>query len=231
MKDAHLTCINRMVARLDSVFVMDGAAELTRHERAEVTGLLEKTLYDIVGIVEPGMFVEVGAFDASFSCRMKARYPDARCLALEANPRVFERFRDEIQAKGVDYMLLAAAAESGNVDLYIPEVIAGNARPHVNRMASLNQIRAKNSTMVKTSVPAITLDKLLAPTSPERLCMWVDVEGAIDKVLEGAQRTLERTDVIYCEIEERQVWKDQVLAPAILTKLEMSGFVMVARDF
>jgi FkbM family methyltransferase len=220
-----------IVARLNAVFAADGAPKLSREQRGTVTALLERALDDIVEIVSPGMFVEVGSFDAAFSRRMKERYPDVPCVALEANPRVFERFRAEVQATGVDYVHMAAAAGSGTISFFIPETIAGHAKPHVSRMGSLNQIGAKNSTMTEVSVPAVALDDWLAPMSADRLCMWIDVEGAMDKVLDGAAGTLERTALIYCEIEEKPVWKDQALASEVLTRLEKVGFVVAARDF
>ena len=217
--------------RLDALFSGGGVTKLSREQRAGVTALLEQALDDVVGIVAPGMFVEVGAFDAAFSRRMKARYSDARCVALEANPRVFDRFQDEVRATGVDYLHLAASAGSDNINFFIPETIAGCDRPHVSRMGSLNKISAKNSTMAEVTVPAIALDDLLVHTPADQICMWIDVEGAMDKVLDGASRTLERTALIYCEIEERQIWKDQLLASEVLARLEKAGFVMVGRDF
>ncbi len=218
-------------ARLAALFSGDGVTKLSREQRAGVTALLEQALDDVVGIVGPGMFVEVGAFDAAFSRRMKARYSDVRCVALEANPRVFDRFQDEVRATGVDYVHFAASAESGNISFFIPEVIAGRDWPHISRIGSLNLISAKNSTMAEVTVPAIALDDLLVPTPADHICMWIDVEGAMDKVLDGASRTLERTVLIYCEIEERQMWKDQLLASEVLARLEKAGFVMVGRDF
>lgn len=217
--------------RLDALFSGGGITKLSREQRAGVTALMEQALDDIVGIVAPGMFVEVGAFDAAFSRRMKARYSDVRCVALEDNPRVFDRFQDEVRATGVDYVHFAASAGSDNINFFIPETIAGCDRPYVSRMGSLNMISAKNSTMAEVAVPAIALDDLLVPTPADQICMWIDVEGAMDKVLDGASRTLERTVLIYCEIEERQIWKDQLLASEVLARLEKAGFVMVARDF
>jgi FkbM family methyltransferase len=220
-----------IIHRLEATFGMDGASRLTRDQRAGVTSLLEAALDDVIDIVAPGMFLEVGAFDAAFSRRMKARYPDATCIALEANPRVFERFRAEVQVTGVDYVHVAAAAGSGKVGFFIPEVIAGHAQPHVSRMGSLNQISAKNSAMTEVTVPALAIDELLGNATDNRLCMWMDVEGAIDKVLDGAVRILQRTALIYCEIEERQIWEDQPLASDVIARLEAAGFILAARDF
>lgn len=218
-------------ARLGALFSRNDVTKLSREQRAGVTALLEQALDDVVGIVAPGLFVEIGAFDAAFSRRMKARYADVRCVALEANPRVFDRFQDEVSATGVDYLHFAASAGCGNITFFIPKTIQGCDRPHISRMGSLNMISAENSTMAEVTVPSIALDDLLALAHADRICMWIDVEGAMDNVLDGAPRTLEHTALIYCEIEERQIWQDQLLATEVLARLERAGFVMVARDF
>jgi FkbM family methyltransferase len=231
MAESDTNGFAKVVERLEKTFSMDGVQMISRSQRELVTDLLVSALDDIIEIMSPDMFVEVGAFDAAFSRQMKKRYPLMPCLALEANPRVFEQFGAQVQATGVDYMHLAAAVESGTITFFIPEVIGGHVRPHVSRMGSLNEIGAQNSTMTEVTVPAVAIDDLLAPRPGNRLCMWMDVEGAMDKVLDGAARTLERTAIIYCEIEDRAMWKEQMLASEVLARLSKAGFTVAARDF
>jgi hypothetical protein len=61
-------------------------------------------------------------------------------------------------------------------------------------------------------------------------CLWIDVEGFVEQVLQGARNTLSKSIVVYAELESSPVWEGQTLAPRIITSLEDEGFVLVARD-
>ena len=65
---------------------------LSRSERTGLTESLERLFSDLVDVVRPSVFVEVGAHEASFSREMAERYPSAKIIALEANPVVFEYY-------------------------------------------------------------------------------------------------------------------------------------------
>ncbi len=207
------------------------ATKIPRGDRAQVTAALEETLDQLVATLLPDLFLEVGAFEAAFSKRMKAAYPEIRAIALEANPRVYESFAKQASAAGVEYLHLAADARSGEARFFIPEVVAGQPKPKVSRMGSLNEIGIGGSEMTEVTVRAIALDELVASVSAERICMWIDVEGAADKVLSGAAKTLAKTAMIYCEIENRPMWKDGANAGEVIGHIRDAGFFMAARDF
>ena len=199
-------------------------------ERAPITASLEAYLEHVIATIMPDFFLEVGAFEASFSRMMKSRYPEALVYAIEANPRVHQHFREEVEASGVNYIHMAADSKEGEVTFFIPEVIAGNKMPYTGRMGSLHEVNLRASESSTVTVNALPIDDLIASVKSDSICMWLDVEGALKRVLDGASITLSRTSILYCELESSPVWKDQSLSPEIVNILANAGLFPIARD-
>lgn len=198
--------------------------------RGEITELLEVMFDKLTLLDRPTKVVEVGAFEAAYSQRMKKELPDAEVMAFEANPRVAEKFSDQVNSTGVIYRHLAVGSEVGTATIHIPEVIGGVDMPFANRMGSLNAVGAAESRTVPVEVPITTLDAAVRVQPMDRIVLWVDVEGAVDQVLSGAAAVLHATDVMVCEMETSPIWTGQVLAGELRQRLEAAGFVLVARD-
>lgn len=199
-------------------------------EREPITHLLDELLEEIIEKLRPDLLLEVGAFEATFSKKMKEKYPEVSVIALEANPRVFEHFSKRLEATGVEYKHIAASAAKGHVDIFIPTSIAGKEMPKIGRMGSLLEVSLKDSRTERVTVPCDTLDSILLQKEFNNACIWIDVEGFVEQVLSGAQLTLPKTQIIYTELESSPVWAGQTLAPAVIQKLQQLGFVMIARD-
>jgi hypothetical protein len=60
--------------------------------------------------------------------------------------------------------------------------------------------------------------------------MWVDVEGAIGIVLQGASESLDHCQVLYAEIEQTARWQGQLLDIEVVQLLLTHGLVPLARD-
>ena len=219
-----------MTNRLDALFDDDALRTLPLASRDAVTALLEQALRDVIDVVQPDLFVEIGAFEAAFALSMRRRFPQAGVIAFEANPRVAQRFGDKARAAGVDYRAGAVSDADGEVTFNIVDVVAGKDMPHENRMGSLHDLGLRDSRTSPVTVAAARLDTVLREVPARKACLWIDVEGAASAVVRGAAATLARTAVIYCEVESRQVWKQQELATAVAQLLGEAGFVLVARD-
>ena len=219
-----------VTAQLDALFDNDTLRTLPLADRGVITEMLEKALHDVIDVVQPDLFVEIGAFEAAFSLAMRLRHPQARVIAFEGNPRVAERFGPKARAAGVDYRAGAVADADGDVTFNIVDVVAGKDMPHENRMGSLHDLGLRDSRTTPVTVPGMRLDTVLGGVPASRACLWIDVEGAATAVVRGAAQSLARTAIVYCELESREVWKEQDLAPAVVQMLTDAGFVMVARD-
>ena len=198
--------------------------------RRKITDRLDALFDQLTLAARPTTVVEVGAFEAAYSQRMRKALPDAEVLAFEANPRVAEKFIDQVNSTGVVYRHLAIGRETGTATIHIPEVIAGTDMPYANRMGSLNVVGTRDSRTVPVEVPITTLDAAVPLQPLERVVLWIDVEGAVDQVLSGAAAVLEATEVMVCEMETSPIWTGQVLAGELRQRLEAAGFVMIARD-
>lgn len=60
--------------------------------------------------------------------------------------------------------------------------------------------------------------------------LWVDVEGAAERVLTGALQVLRRTLALFVECENFRFWRDGSTPGGIASLLFQAGFVPVARD-
>lgn len=218
------------IVHLDSIFERPEYRKVNASDRAPITRLLEDLFDSLIELVQPQTTMEVGAFEADFSRRMKKRFPTAEVLAFEANPRVYEQYAEAASSNGVDYRHLAIGAEAGTAHIHIPIHIGDRDMPFVNRMGSLNVIQMQNSEVVSVEVPTQRLDDVCRNISPGPAVLWIDVEGAIDQVLAGAHQTLSRCTMLFCELELSQVWSGQLLSGEIRSALADSGFLPVARD-
>jgi len=179
--------------------------------------------------VQPAFALEIGAHEASFSQWAVAELPGVRSLAFEANPYVHEKYADRLHAAGVDYRNVAVAPASGEVELHLPLEVAGKTRTLTSRMASLaHHVRAADSTSV--TVPAVRLDEEPALLGEGRLVAWIDVEGANEAVLRSGADVLDRTDVLYLEVEDDLTWEGQWLDHHAAAHLRDHGLIPVARD-
>lgn len=196
--------------------------------------------FDEAGLVEylftltdgADVFLEVGACEAEFSRRAKAQYPSASVLALEANPYNFAAYRPTMP-EGVHYYNAAACETDGPVSFQIMSVIRG---AHVGQMAGNNGLRERTDSGIEyetVTVDGYRVDTLLRAYSLDRLpcVMWVDVEGAQDRVIVGARKALLSCQALMIEVEERAYWQGQPLVDDVDAMLAELGLVAVARDF
>jgi len=180
--------------------------------------------------VKPTTVLEIGAFEASFSIRATRRFPGVRALAFEANPYVFEHFRDEVTAAGVDYRNLAIGPESGPLTIHVPRDFRGSSRAQVNQMASLaTNLHTEEHEAV--TVDGARLDDVVSLDDDERLVAWIDVEGALEQVLSGARETLSRASLVFVEVESTAMWEGQWLDVDVARWFGEIGLVPVMRDY
>jgi FkbM family methyltransferase len=179
--------------------------------------------------LKPTVTLEIGAFEASFSREMKRRLPDARVVAYEANPFVHQHFRDDVVGAGVEYEHKAAGITSGSLEFLVPKDYRGSERDAINQMSSL-KTNLSTDEHEQVSVPAVRIDDEFPDLDKERFVAWIDVEGAAEEVLKGAERVLSRTMAVYVEVETRPIWAGQWLDTDVAKFLLERGFVLIGRD-
>lgn len=192
--------------------------------RKAVTGDLAETFGEIVRQLSPDLVLEIGAHGAQFSRQAKADLPDARVVAFEANPEVFARQRPGVDAAGVEFVQKCVAAEERSFEFHVP--MAQRLR---TTMGSLRR-DTRSAEHVTFSVEGVRLDTFLGADRHSRNVMWIDVEGAIGDVLDGAPETLAACVALYAEVEVAPRWAGQRLDGEVIGQLAALDFVPVLRD-
>lgn len=203
----------------------------SRADRKRSAADLERFFFRLVRHAVPEVFVEAGAKDARSSRRARTLLPDARIVAFEANPHTFERFRQRNAAAEhrLEYLNLALDREPGTVTFNVR--VTDDGRPSADGQASLGK-RYDHERYQEVNVASTSLDAFFAEHRFASCALWVDVEGASEQVLDGAQRLLQRTSVAIIEVEDRPLWENQtLLAKAVMRRFFAAGLVPVARDF
>jgi FkbM family methyltransferase len=205
---------------------------------------LQDAFLDLCATLQPSLFLDVGANDGSASVAVRGTAPGCEVHAFEANPQIHAKHRERLQAQGVQYWNLAITDHVGDVVLYAPRTlsrayIGGEVVPasivegeDTGKTSLLR--RNEEATYAEFKVEATTLDAFADAHLPDwrhrPIFLWVDVEGAGDRVLAGGKRLLSRTRAIFLETEGFEFWKDQADCGAIVSQLLRAGFLPVARD-
>ena len=182
--------------------------------------------YGLVKDTEPRLFIEAGARTAFASQNIRKHLPKAQIVAFEASPENYAPFSasEPFAQKRIDYRHCAVSDRTGTIDFQVR--VDGVDNFGANSVMS----RSEASYPVKTvSVPCTTLDDAF-PNCP-RCALWVDVEGASQQLIAGAQNVLKKASVVMIEVEEKPFWQGQWLATDVSIALMKMGLVPIARDF
>lgn len=206
--------------------------------------LLRRTFLELIEVLQPSVLCDIGANDGGTACEAKRRSPGLEVHAFEANPRIHAAHAAACAARGVHWHHLAVADQSGTVPIYVPRTLSrayvnGTVVPMVvnepeNTGKSSLLLRDEDATYEQFDVPAVTLDGFLVDAmpagGPRAAFLWIDVEGAADRVLAGAAAILRSTAVVFVEIEGFRFWRGQVHGGRVIESLRRAGFVPLARD-
>ncbi len=225
--------IDMVMSRLKKVFSSPELESVARDKppRSTISDALVAAFCDLVDVVQPDMVLEIGAHEAAFSCEMKCRMPQAEILAFEANPHVYAIFEEKLRATGgVTYVWQAISDQDADVELFIPTSVGGFAKPLHNRMGSLNLLNNRSAAASSVTVPGRTLDGALGARAGKTSAIWIDVEGAVDRVLTGAAATMRQAQAVMCELETATMWAGQMTESDVLARFRRFGLVPVLRD-
>jgi FkbM family methyltransferase len=197
--------------------------------------------FELLTEVRPAVFCDIGANQGEAGRRALGASPGVNVFSFEANPEIHKRYRDVNEAAGVHWLNLAVSEENGQVTLNVPRVldrtfvggrlVQGRRSEARDTGKSSLLLRDENATYDKIDVAATRLDDFLQREAPDgSVVLWIDVEGAASKVLNGAADTLKRADLLLVEVEGFAFWKDQKLIDEVLDLLAQQGFVPVLRD-
>lgn len=182
--------------------------------------------------VKPKVFWELGAFNAAFSRRLRAKMPESTFHAFEANPYPYEKFREEVTADGVNYHHLALGPKDGTAVFKIGRSL-GDRELAPDMGCNSMLIKSGDRTYEDAEVEMVAVDTFAAKHGllGKSSAVWIDAEGFAYQVLEGMRETLKSSSFVFIEVEDRQLWEEQKTAVDIRRFLFAEGFVPILRDF
>jgi FkbM family methyltransferase len=207
-------------------------------------GRLTSLLWNVLERLRPTVFFDIGAFDGGIAVAAKQKFPRLLVYSFEANPEIFALHNSTVSAAGVTYMNRAVSDSVGPVKMYAPRTLSryydkGVVLPgHINEPKTTGKtsllLRNEDAVYEEFNVNGTTLDAFLVEegfdVAEQRMVLWIDVEGAADKVLQGAEKALASSVAVLIEVENFEFWKEQKDSAYITRELIAKGFVPVARD-
>jgi FkbM family methyltransferase len=236
--------LSRLEAGLEYLLISQMNASSSQDTGPASHQRLVTLFLDLLGRVKPGLFLDIGANDASMALRVKRLMPDCIVAAFEANPLVHQAYQAAVLAQGVNYLNAAVAGQDGMATIYAPVTLSNgfvdgevvpmsSAEPLVTGKSSLLR-RNEDATYNEHIVRAVSLDGLLRDSGNESgrrdVALWIDVEGAAYDVLSGASQALQRTALIFIESENHEFWTGQKQCADVARVLISAGFIPVQRD-
>lgn len=230
-----------MPATLADYFLLQLAQQASLYDLTFMSGRsvsreqVERLFFRMLEELPVTTTLELGAHEGTFSRTVKEKFPERTARAYEANPQVYAHFflEGDLERSGVEYIHTAVGAKNGSAAFHIYDRLDGKDEPRDSRRQSLLQrTDTQDAHYTTVWVPLARLDSLCArDEASARYALWIDVEGASAQVLDGAAATLEKTLLLYIEMESRPKFAGQSIDRDILARLLEADFLPVARDF
>lgn len=196
--------------------------------------LLREVFDNFCKMYRPSYICDIGAFNGDESFRFATAMPDSSVVAFEASPRNYKQFYLDTErfAMVPNFHVLHRAIADYNGEITFNVLDAGESSDW-RRAANSILARTDNVTSTAVTVPCSTLDSCFGANVIKRntFALWIDVEGALDKVLAGATEVLKRTLFLRAEVEWKELWAGQMLAPQLKGLISDYGFDLVGDSF
>jgi FkbM family methyltransferase len=221
-------------------FILEGQADLllaaldkqpdkAAAQRKAVGNRLANWFYQLTVSLQPDLVIEVGAHAADYSKASKQALPGSRVVAFEAHPEVHAKFAGEAAAAGVEFMPLCVADRDGMATFKVPMKATPTALKERRLTGSLlTDVDADRVSQYE--VRSVRLDDYLGNAARLSNTLWIDVEGAIGPVLDGADVTLKHCLALLVEVESSPRWMGQITDREVAGRLASYGLTPVLRD-
>ncbi|WP_445501932.1 FkbM family methyltransferase [Microvirga sp. G4-2] len=217
--------ITRLNHAVSFVLMRDVNVLSSAPKGAEGHAALRAAFLHLIDLLKPDVVCDIGALDGSLSLAVRDKAPNCEVIAFEANPKTHARHREALSAHGIDYRNLAVSDSDGRITVHAPR------GQHEGKTSLL--LRNEEMAYDDYEVETHTLDSLFRNRLDARdqsFFLWIDVEGAAERVLAGASGILYQTLAVFIECETFPFWQKGGSADGVADTLLKAGFVPVARD-
>lgn len=180
--------------------------------------------------IEPDVILDIGSYDAGDAIRFKARFPNARVITFEADPRLYGNICKYKDQYGIEAFHGAVCDHDGTASFFLAEVVAKNVENSAGGQGSLRKHTDSykktfghiRQSEVPTTVPAVTLETWCRTHGVDRVnFVHIDVEGAETDVLRGFGAM--RPELIFLETSMGDGWEG-TNRDELFTMLETMGY-------
>lgn len=181
--------------------------------------------------LRPDVVCDIGSRDGREAARFAKAAPRAHVLAFEANDANAQAMARSADCRNGIYELvpIAISDTTGTVSFFVVDGVDTVAR---GQSSLLPRAADRLPGERRVEVRSRRLDELVTERWPkgQSLMLWIDVEGAAQQVLSGAEGVLDRVDALHVELENRQFWQNQALGSEVIAWLTERGFRRVGPD-
>jgi len=194
---------------------------------------LMRSVFDsYLSVCSPDNICDIGCFNADEIVRFKQLSPNSSFYAFEANEANLRQFilsRSDID--GISFEHIAIADRDGETTFY--RLVAEEFAHDWRRAAGSLFERSDGLPAEAVTVPCTKLDTYFrdAIDRQETFALWIDVEGALFQVIQGAPEIMKRTIILRAEVERHQFWKGQRLVDEDIAAIEGHGFVLIGDSY
>ena len=199
---------------------------------------LVESFFNILVAHPCNVLLELGAHRAMTSRTFRRKRPDRTAVAIEANPFNYERFRESVEKNGTIYKNLAVTDKTGPVDMILSDGEMDRKRGHTKTSNSILKNTTFNATK-KITVPSMSFDDLatdlvknkeIPALDQQRPSLWIDVEGALSMLLDGAQKKLPECLMVLAEVEREILFEGQATVEKIMQQFSDLGYFAFLKD-
>jgi FkbM family methyltransferase len=145
-------------------------------------------------------------------------FPDARFALIDPRAESRVALRGPDAPRNATFFETALGAQPGTLTLHIPHSEKGELGAMASFLTRTDPLAARFTSLAPRDVPVTTLDRIAADM-PGRVGLKIDTEGFEDEVLQGAAKTLERTDFVILELSLTQRFSRIAPPSHIITRL------------
>lgn len=207
------------------------SASYPSHNLGEVSALLGE-LATMVDLACMRVMLDVGSRDAQVALAARRALPNAVVYAFECNPPAVELCRLNIGAR-TDVVLIdkAVSDETGPVDFYAIDPHK-TLTPHADGNIGASSLfkanpnyPAERYVQQKITVHAIRLEDWARENAVDQIdLLWMDLQGAELKALQGLGELIHRVKFIYTEVDYQPLYLGQPTHVQLYSYLESHSF-------
>ncbi len=176
---------------------------------------------------ERPVIVEAGAHIGRDTVKMAQLWPSATIHAFEPVLNLYEQLCQQTEQYPVHCYNTALSNHSGTEKMYI----SSGASTAVSSFFTPNSYYNDDVIFKEQMVPTITLDDWAQQNGiPYVDFMWLDMQGAEQKVLEAAQKILPTVHVIVVEVSFTERFKGIPLFEQIVAFMKEHGLAVIQQD-